>query len=217
MRKVITIIIAVVLVMCLSPPAHAAAYTGAQTDLTFTYTPAEPSYFVNAWVEKIPGNQNRLHITVTEYLPDGSVNVITETFMIPNNAEGTYQVGGYSVYVDTKGNIQIRQCEVVNYTQSGNQTTPLADTLVNAVNAQFIGITETAKNSKVWVLTFKVTLTYSDGTTKDETVSFSLSGNNANQDGKYRFESGHQLAGYTLVYDIKGNGSNIKDFRLVSN
>jgi len=42
-----------------------------------------------------------------------------------------------------------------------------------------------------------------------------LSGNNANLDGKYKFAGDHVLAGYTLVYDIKGNGSNIKDFRLI--
>jgi len=45
--------------------------------------------------------------------------------------------------------------------------------------------------------------------------SIDLSGNNANLDGTYKFPTGHDLAGYTLVYDIKGNGSNIKEFKLM--
>ncbi|MCL1983377.1 MAG: hypothetical protein FWG53_09895 [Clostridiales bacterium] len=115
MRKITCIILAATLVLCLSPPVYAASPPAeARTELRFVYTPTEPSYFVNAWVEKLTGNQNRLYITVTEYLPDGSVNIITETFMIKNNSEGTYQVGGYSIYVDTKGNIQIRRADVVS-------------------------------------------------------------------------------------------------------
>ena len=88
--------------------------------------------------------------------------------------------------------------------------------LIKAVTTikDFVSIQETAKNSRVWVLTFMAELTYSDGTTKVETYSISLNGNNANLDGKYTFKDGHDLAGYTLVYDVKGNGSNIKDLRL---
>jgi len=90
-------------------------------------------------------------------------------------------------------------------------------TITNAVTSvrDFVSIVETAKNSRVWVLTFKVTETYSNGETKVETYSITLNGNNANLDGKYRFPDDHALAGYSLVYDVKGNGSNIKDFRLV--
>ena len=62
---------------------------------------------------------------------------------------------------------------------------------------------------------FKADLTYSDKTKQTVTYSINLSGNNANLDGKYKFGKDHDLAGYTLVYDIKGNGSNIKDFKLV--
>jgi len=42
-----------------------------------------------------------------------------------------------------------------------------------------------------------------------------LAGSNANLAGVYVFEEGHDLAGYTLVYDIKGNGSNIKTFEII--
>ena len=114
MRKLISIILAAVLVLCLSSPAIAANPTTTQTELSFTYAPAHPLYFVEASVEKLNGDQNRLTITITEFYPDGTENVITESFMIKNNAEDTYTVGGYSIYVDTKGNIQIRQCEVVD-------------------------------------------------------------------------------------------------------
>jgi len=89
----------------------------------------------------------------------------------------------------------------------------------NAVTTpkDFISIVETAKNSRIWVLTFNVTLTCSDNTTKTVRYSINLSGNNANLDGRFKFPAGHDLAGYTLIYDIKGNGSNIKEFRLVRN
>jgi len=68
---------------------------------------------VEASVEKLNGNKNNLTIKITEQLSDGSVNIIEETISINNNAAGTYEVGGYKVYVDTKGNTQIRECYLV--------------------------------------------------------------------------------------------------------
>jgi len=88
---------------------------------------------------------------------------------------------------------------------------------VTTTAKDFISIKETAKNSRIWELTFNVTFTYSDGTKKVLPYTIKLNGNNANQDGKYKFADDHALAGYTLIYDIKGNGSNIKDFRLIQN
>ena len=77
----------------------------------------DPIKLVNAVptasVKKQNGNKNDLTITVTETYSDGSTNKITETFSINNNAAGSYQVGTYIVYVDTKGNDQIRQCYIV--------------------------------------------------------------------------------------------------------
>jgi hypothetical protein len=52
-------------------------------------------------------------VAIEEYT-DGREFVFTETFSIDNNVAGTYVVGGYEVYVDTKGNTQIRACYVVN-------------------------------------------------------------------------------------------------------
>jgi len=94
--------------------------------------------------------------------------------------------------------------------------TPPVKSIVNAVTTpiDFISIIETAKNSRVWVLTFNVTLTYSDGSKEVVKYSINLIGNNANLDGKHKFGADHKLAGYTLTYDIKGNGSNIKEFKL---
>jgi hypothetical protein len=63
---------------------------------------------------KLVGNKNELTITVIEAFSDGSENVIIETFIIDNNAANTYQVGKYRVYVDTKGNTQIRECYIVS-------------------------------------------------------------------------------------------------------
>ena len=66
-----------------------------------------------ARVEKLNGNQNKLFITVTESYSDGSTAVISKSFMINNNAAGVYQVDSYKVYVDTKGNTQIREIRIV--------------------------------------------------------------------------------------------------------
>lgn len=70
-----------------------------------------------ASVKKLNGNKNDLTIVVTETWTDhdniGFDIVFTETFSINNNAAGVYNVGGYQVYVDTKGNTQIRACEIL--------------------------------------------------------------------------------------------------------
>ena len=75
----------------------------------------------------------------------------------------------------------------------------------------FISIKETAKNSRVWELRFFVAETWSDGNVKINFHCVNISANNANIEGQYN------LGAYTLIYDIKGNGSNIKEFRVVMN
>ena len=67
----------------------------------------------SAFVTKLNGNKNGLTITVTERFSDGTTKAVLATFSIDNNAAGTYQVGDYRVYVDTKGNTQIRTCYIV--------------------------------------------------------------------------------------------------------
>ena len=77
--------------------------------MPFDVVSATPS----AVVTKLTGNQNDLTITVREVLLNGDVNIIKVTLKINNNAAGTYKVGNYKVYVDTKGNTQIRECYIV--------------------------------------------------------------------------------------------------------
>ena len=68
-----------------------------------------------ASVTKQNGNKNLLTVTVTErYTSIDREVVSTEQFSIDNNAAGTYKVGNYNVYVDTKGNTQIRDCYIVS-------------------------------------------------------------------------------------------------------
>jgi len=67
----------------------------------------------SASVEKLNGNKNNLTVTVTEVYADGSTNEVFKTFSINNNAADKYVVGDYSVYVDTKGNTQIRDCRIL--------------------------------------------------------------------------------------------------------
>lgn len=62
-----------------------------------------------ASVKVVPGNSNLLTIKVTEVNYFGDEKELVEEFSIPNNASGFYQVGSYSVFVNTKGNDQIRQ------------------------------------------------------------------------------------------------------------
>lgn len=76
-------------------------------NLTTTATPS-------ARVEQLNGNQNRLFITIVVQYSDGTSNTIEWNGLINNNAAGSYQVGSYRVYVDTKGNTQIRACYIVD-------------------------------------------------------------------------------------------------------
>jgi len=76
--------------------------------------------YVAASVNKIPGNKNELTITVTaasyfDFVAKKMMTIptFTETFLINNNAADTYGVGVYKVYVDTKGNDQIRACYII--------------------------------------------------------------------------------------------------------
>jgi len=75
---------------------------------------------VDASVKQLNGNKNDLTVTVTETFVGffGGQEIVSivetvKTFSINNNAAGTYEVGGYKVYVDTKGNTQIRECYIV--------------------------------------------------------------------------------------------------------
>ena len=83
------------------------------------------SVIPSAVVEKQNGNKNLLTITITAAYADGTTAVVAQdTFVIDNNAAGAYAVkadkigvyapSDYLVYVNTKGNIQVREIYIVN-------------------------------------------------------------------------------------------------------
>ena len=75
--------------------------------------PPAASVTPTAYVEKLNGNQNRLFITVTEKDANGKVTVYEWNGLVPNNEAAIYQVGKYRVYVNVKGNTQVRECYIV--------------------------------------------------------------------------------------------------------
>ncbi|MCL2164995.1 MAG: cellulase family glycosylhydrolase [Oscillospiraceae bacterium] len=97
-----------------------------------------------------------------------------------------------------------------HFVYSAEKTPPVMLVSASTSAKQFISIVETSKNSRIWVLSFTVTETYSNGEVKVVPYSISLNANNANVDGSYN------LGPYTLKYDIKGNASNIKEFSIVN-
>ncbi|MFE6735644.1 M20/M25/M40 family metallo-hydrolase [Microbacterium sp. NPDC057650] len=70
---------------------------------------AEPQ----ASVKKQKGSTNELTVTVAETHVDGSTSRVSETFTIKNNSSGTYEVGDYKVFVDTKGNDKVKEVRIV--------------------------------------------------------------------------------------------------------
>ena len=113
MKKILSVILAVLLVLSLAVPAFAASKAPAEKKI--------PGASVSAKVDKLSGNQNKLWITVTD-----TSGGKTESYMIANNSDGTYKIstgaGEYQVYVDTKGNTQINACYFVAFTDGGGDT-----------------------------------------------------------------------------------------------
>ena len=92
----------------------------------------------------------------------------------------------------------------------------LAPYFVNARNARFISFLpeDGRNNARVWILTFSVERVYSDGSTVVAQYSANINASNANQSGRHMFGVGHELEGHALTFDIRGNGSNIREFRI---
>lgn len=68
----------------------------------------------SAVVNQLKGNQNELVITVEEiYVGDTESRTLTKTLLIKNNAQGTYQVGRYEVFVNTKGNTKVIEIYII--------------------------------------------------------------------------------------------------------
>jgi len=94
-------------------PQNRCPICGAAGDSFVMYPPELVDAVPSASVEKLTGNKNKLTVTVTEKFDDDTTTVVTDVFSIDNNAAGTYNVGSYKVFVDTKGNVQIRECYIV--------------------------------------------------------------------------------------------------------
>ena len=69
-----------------------------------------------------------------------------------------------------------------------------------------------ANNNRITTVFFNVTVLLTDDSTEERLYSFEVNANNINIDGRITFTDDHDLVGFTLTYDIKGNGSNIKAF-----
>lgn len=103
-------------------PANYASSAAAATGI-HTYSEKGKVVTASASVEKQNGNKNLLTIKVTEkYTSLDWETVAEEQFSINNNAAGTYDVGKFNVYVDTKGNTQVRECAIVSTDQTSLST-----------------------------------------------------------------------------------------------
>ena len=94
MKKSLALLLSLLIVFAILVPAFAAQ---------------DPGAVASAYVEQLQGSQNRLYITITV----GGETVVSESFMIPNNAKGEYTLGGYRVYVATSGNTKIDACYIM--------------------------------------------------------------------------------------------------------
>jgi hypothetical protein len=99
-------------------------------------------------------------------------------------------------------------CERVGCKYTEVTTLPALGHKFALANAKYVSIIETSKNSRVWVLTYTAETCSVCG--NKQTFTVNLDGNNANLDGTVDVGNG-----YFLVYDIKGNGSNIKAFYII--
>ena len=107
--------------------------------------------------------------------------------------------------------VTAENCKGVVTSDNTFAVAPAALVNVTTSTNDYISIAETAKNSREWTLSFWVTETYEGGDSKRIEYSITINSNNANVDGSYDLGNG-----YILIYDIKGNGSNIKEFRIIS-
>ena len=85
--------------------------TGETMNMEKFFSYLEPT-LLDTWpgaaVEKLDGSKNKLTVTVYDKYSDKSVKSISESFTIDNNAVGTYVIGDYIVYVNTR-DTQVRE------------------------------------------------------------------------------------------------------------
>ena len=80
--------------------------------------------------------------------------------------------------------------------------------------ADFVSIHETGRNTRHWQVTFWATRFYGDGSEDRFLTEFIVPSQHSNLLGEYTFAEGHPLAGRTIVFDIRNNGSNIVTFEI---
>ena len=117
-KRLFAFILSVSMIVALLPPMPAMAAQNAPDEISVINTT------VSASVNQLKGNNNELTITINDIYGKH-----VKTFIINNNAAGIYKVGDYEIFVDTKGNTQIRDCYIVSY----NPTTGDIDYIVNPV------------------------------------------------------------------------------------
>jgi len=105
MKKILTFALLLTMLLALAATASAKAPGSVEAE----------GVAVSAKVEQLTGNQNKLWIIIED-----ASGITEQDFMIRNNAEGVYPIstkyGDYNVYVNTKGNTQIRDCYIVSFT-----------------------------------------------------------------------------------------------------
>jgi len=160
------------------------------------------------------GAWNIVCTVCSDVLDEGTIPIDPEKHNFDNGevTDPTCTDGGFTTYT-------CLDCDY-SYTDNAVDAAPCGNCeicnpvviITGATNAKFVSISETSKNSRQWRLTFDVTVSYSNGTSDVVRYSTTLDGNNANLSGAFKFAADHDLAGMALTYDIKGNGSNIKEF-----
>jgi len=68
---------------------------------------------VSAYVKQTTGNTNQLFITIIEHYPNNIANIETYQITALNNDATVYKAGKYNVYVNVKGNTDVRECRLV--------------------------------------------------------------------------------------------------------
>jgi len=176
----------------------------AEVEVSLRATPME-SATATARVAKLSGNQNDLIITVTELYANGVENVFTAIHRINNNSSGTFKVGDHMVYASTRDNTVVSALRIVSSDPQGpiyhEKGVPVLISATTSSDSKDVTVT----GSNVWDVSFKVTEVYSDGTV--EVVPYTVKVNK-NSSGRA------DLGAYTLIYDITGNGSNLKTFMI---
>jgi len=100
--------------------------------------------------------------------------------------------------------------EILSFTTTELDAPPV---IASGFEAEFISVHETGRNTRIWEITFIATEIFASGETDSFEQRIQMPNTDANLNGAYTFEHG-RLQGFTLVFDIRNNGSNIVVFEL---